>query len=180
MAGTNKHYEILYKLIEAEHSKAQKWKIVDYVLEGQDRFDALIECFFCGEYRICQRAAWPLGELGEPRPEWFVKHLPKIIKNLGQKGNHDSINRNTLRLFQFVDIPERLEGRLLDKCLFFLMNPEAPIAVRALGMTIAAKISRPHPELLTELKMIIREQLEHPQPPGIKGRAKKILAIKQD
>ncbi len=178
MAPINKHYDIIYKLIEAEHSKAQKWKIVNYVKEGQDRFDALVECFFCGEYRICQRAAWPLGEMGQPKPEWFKKHLPRLIKNLGKEGNHDSINRNTLRLLQFIVIPEDLEGLLLDQCLLFLVSPDSPIAVKSLSMTIAAKISKSHPELLEELKMIIREQLEYPQSPGFIGRAKKILKLK--
>jgi hypothetical protein len=50
----------LLKLLRAEHSKKQTDRIVDYIGADKDRFALLMKLFLQGEYRITQRAAWPL------------------------------------------------------------------------------------------------------------------------
>jgi hypothetical protein len=47
----------LLKLLRAEHSKKQTDRIVAYVGDDKERFAAMINLFFKGEYRITQRAA---------------------------------------------------------------------------------------------------------------------------
>ena len=43
-----------------EHSKKQMLKIVKYIGNDQQRFDELMKLFLESEYRITQRAAWPV------------------------------------------------------------------------------------------------------------------------
>jgi hypothetical protein len=44
-----------------EHSKKQTDRIVAFIGADKGRFAVLIKLFFAGEYRITQRAAWPLS-----------------------------------------------------------------------------------------------------------------------
>ena len=51
-----------------EHSKAQCTKIVKWVGSNQQRFDELFDLFLNDEYRVVQRAAWPVS-YPEIKPE---------------------------------------------------------------------------------------------------------------
>jgi hypothetical protein len=54
--------DLLAALTE-EHSKAQCNKIVAYIGNDKKKFAELMKLFFEGEYRITQRAAWPMSLL---------------------------------------------------------------------------------------------------------------------
>ena len=84
--------------ILAEHSKAQTTKIVKWIGHSQERFDQLFQLFLNDEYRVTQRAAWPLSYAVKNHPELIRKHLGKLIKNLEKKGLHDSVKRNSVRI----------------------------------------------------------------------------------
>ena len=43
------------------HSKANCTKIVNWVGSNQTRFDELFNLFLTDEYRVVQRAGWPLS-----------------------------------------------------------------------------------------------------------------------
>src|SRR5215471_1297039 len=77
--------------ILAEHSKANCNKIVRWVGMSQQRFDELFELFLNSEYRINQRAAWPLSDCVAGHPQFIQKHFSKLIKNLHKPGIHDSV-----------------------------------------------------------------------------------------
>ena len=57
-----------------EHSKAQCHKIVAYIGNNQERFNELAALFLYDEYRVAQRAAWPLS--------YCVAAHPGLIKKL--------------------------------------------------------------------------------------------------
>ena len=90
----------LRQTILAEHSKANCNKIVKWVGNSQKRFAELFNLFLKSEYRVNQRAAWPLSYCVIDHPELISPHLAKLVKNLHKPGIHDSIKRNTVRLLQ--------------------------------------------------------------------------------
>ena len=51
-----------------EHSKKQCNAIVEYVGNDAKKFAALMELFLHGEYRITQRAGWPLSDCVRRHP----------------------------------------------------------------------------------------------------------------
>lgn len=59
----------LLKAIEKEHSKTQCEKIVRYVGNDKVRFGELMQLFLKGEYRVTQRAGWPMSICVEKHPE---------------------------------------------------------------------------------------------------------------
>lgn len=164
--------DIKKELIKGQ-SKALKDKIVDYVGPDQNRFNDLIAIFLAGPYRITQRAAWPLSYCVRNHPSLIRSHFAAILKILDQNGIHDAVKRNIMRLLQDVEIPQRYQGRLVEKC-FELMDTNEPIAVRVFAMSVLANITKTQPALKNELKVIIEDQLPYGSAAYL-SRAKKIL-----
>ncbi|HTR29421.1 MAG TPA: hypothetical protein VMH27_09125 [Puia sp.] len=164
----------LKKLLAAEHSKKQTDRIVAYVGDDPKRFATLISLFFEGEYRITQRAAWPLSYCVRHHPELIEPYYKRLLDNLERKDTHVAVVRNTVRLLQDVSIPKRWHGRIMSICFDFVADPETPIAVKAFALTILSNLSQDYPEIRSELRLIIEEQWEQ-STPAFRSRAKRAV-----
>jgi hypothetical protein len=160
--------------LKQEHSKKQTDRIVAYIGADHQRFTQLIDIFFTGEFRITQRAAWPLSNCVRAHPELIEPYFKPLLDNLKRKDIHVAVIRNTVRLLQDVTIPKKHQGRVMSTCFDFLQSPETPIAVKAFSLTILSNLSKEHPDIQGELKLIIEEQWEH-STPAFRSRAKKAL-----
>ena len=164
----------LHQLLRSEHSKKQTDRIVRYIGDDAARFAVLMELFFKGEYRITQRAAWPLSYCVRAHPALIDPYFRPLLDNLARKDIHVAVIRNTVRLLQDVDIPKRYHGRVMSTCFDFIQSAETPIAVKAFSLTILANFSSQYPEIRAELQLIIEDQWEHATA-AFRSRAKKIL-----
>ena len=164
-------------MILAEHSKAQTLKIIKWVGQSQQRFDQLMKLFLQDEYRVTQRAGWPLSYIAIKHPELARKHIGKLIKNLQKKDLHDAVKRNSVRLLQFVDIPTRYHGAIMDTCFRFIQSPTEAVAIKAFSISILEKLLPLYPEIHNEIKLIIEERWDH-ETAAFRSRAKKILNFK--
>ncbi len=160
--------------ILAEHSKAQTNKIIKRVGSDQKRFDELFGLFLNDEYRVVQRAAWPMSYCVINHPELIKKHFSKLVKNLHKPGLHDAVKRNTVRLLQEITIPAKLHGEVMNICFGYITDPKEKVAVKAFSLTILQNLSRLYPEIRNEIKVIIEERWEH-ETAAFRSRAKKIL-----
>ena len=120
----------LLQLLRSEHSKKQTDRIVGYIGDDPTRFATLIDLFFKGEYRITQRAAWPLSYCVRAHPALIGPYFKSLLDNLARKDIHVAVIRNTVRLLQDVDIPKKYHGRVMSTCFEFIQSPETPIAVK--------------------------------------------------
>lgn len=161
--------------LEREHSKSVTIAIVNYIGSDKVRFKTLLDVFLKGDYRLTQRAAWPLSYACIAEPSLVKPHVGKLIGKLQEPGNHPAIARNILRLFQEVEIPEKHQAALIDECLRIITNPSRPVAVVAFAITTAAKLCRPFPELSRELRMVLGELSSQPHTAAIRVRIKKAL-----
>ena len=150
-----------------EHSKTQTNKIIKFIGNDKSRFNKLVEIFLKGEYRITQRAAWPLSYVAIKHPELIKPFFLKLVKKLSEPDNHPAITRNILRIFEEVEIPEKYHGVLINSCIKFIMDVKYPIAIRAFAITVAAKICIHYPDLKRELILILVELKKYPQQPAI-------------
>ncbi len=162
-------------MLEEEHSKRQRDRIVKYIGKDKERFGELMRLFFHGEYRITQRAAWPMSYCVQQHPELIGPYFKRLIDNLAKRGQHDSVIRNTMRVLQDLDIPEKYHGRLMTSCFDFIVSPETPVAIKAFSLTVLQHLSGTYPEIRPELKLIIQDQWERATP-AFRSRAKKILS----
>ena len=164
----------LRETILAEHSKANCNKIVNWVGNSQQRFDELFDLFLNSEYRVNQRAAWPVSYSVIDHPQFIKKHFSKLIKNLHKPGIHDSVKRNSVRLLQHIDIPKKIHGEVMDLCFHYVSSPSEPVAIKAFSLTILQNLSQEYPEIKNELKLIIEDRWPH-ETAAFRSRAKKFL-----
>jgi len=164
----------LRKEILKEHSKAQCTRIVNWVGGNQQRFDELFTLFLNDEFRVVQRAAWPVSYCVDAHPALISKHWKALLGNLKKTGLHNAVKRNSVRLMEDIDIPVKYHGPVMDLCFKFLESPTEALAVKACSMSVLGKLAKQYPEIGKELKLIIEDQLPH-QSAGYKSRAQKIL-----
>jgi len=159
-----------------EHSKAQCAKIVKWVGSDQKRFDELFHLFLHDEYRVVQRAAWPISYCVIACPSLINKHWKKLITYLKKPGLHNAVKRNSVRLMQDLEIPVKFHGEIMDICFRYLESPTEALAVKVFSMTVLSNLAKKYPEIIPELKIIIEDQLPD-QTAGFKSRAKKIIKL---
>ena len=164
----------LRKTILTAHSKAQTEKIVQWIGSDQQRFDELFSLFIHDEYRVVQRASWPLGNAVEAHPSFITPHFSSLLSNLEKPGLHDAVIRNTVRILQFVTIPEKFQGQIMNLCFDYITDPKEKPAVKASSLTVLQNLSRQYPEIKNELKIVIESQWEN-ESAAFRSRATKIL-----
>ena len=158
----------------AEHSKRQVTAIVEFIGDNPKRFAELMKLFFAGEYRLTQRAAWPMNYCAERHPKLILPYLPKLLDCLEREDMHDAVKRNVMRLLQYIEISKRLAGKVYAHAVELLDDPYQPIAVRVFAMSVAARIAKSEPDLMNELRLIVSKHLPH-STAAFKVRAREIL-----
>lgn len=158
-----------------EHSKAQATKICHYIGTDKKRFADLMDIFFHSDYRLNQRSAYVLNMCYDKQPRLVEPYISQLIQNLHNGGLHDTVKRNTVRILQFITLPEELMGEAADICFHYLRSSKEPIAIKAFSMTVLANICHTYPELKNELQPLIEDMLPHGSA-GIKNRGEKILS----
>jgi uncharacterized protein (UPF0262 family) len=81
-----------------------------------------------------------------------------------------------MRVYQWADIPEEIEGKLFDIAIRFLQDSEQPIAVKVFSMTAAHRVVERYPDLANELYEAIRQCMPHGSA-GLKNRGNKTLKM---
>jgi hypothetical protein len=157
-----------------EHSKKQSDAIVRFIGKDPDRFAELMKCFFEGEYRVTQRAAWPMSYCVKAHHELIRPYYKKLLDNLSRHGLHDSIPRNTVRLLQYVEIPEKFHGQVMDTCFKYITSPSTAVAIKAFSISVLQNLTKQYPEIINELKIVIEERWNY-ETAAFRSRAKKIL-----
>jgi hypothetical protein len=164
----------LREQILKEHSKAQCTIIVNWVGASQQRFDELYNLFLNDEYRVVQRAAWPVSNCVMAHPNFIDRHWGSLIKNLQKPNLHNAVKRHSIRLLQDITIPKKYQGQIMDICFKYVESPTEAVAVKAFSLTILSNLSKQYPEIIPEIKLLIEEQLGR-QTAAFKSRAKMFL-----
>jgi hypothetical protein len=167
---------LLEILSERQSSKNVKL-ITAAALEDASIVKELIQIMDKGEARLSQNAAWPISHITDANPNIFVKHQKKLLALLRRTDVHPAVHRNVIRIFHFLKVDEKLEAELLDICFHFLNTKETPIAVKHWGIHIILKLSKKYPDLLNELKAIIKILIQVEEAPAYKYAARKLKLL---
>ena len=161
--------------LEAEHSKALTFSIINYIGDDANRMAELMDCFFSDQYRLCQRASWAVGYMAEKQSRLLEPYLERMILNLN-KPVHDAIMRNTMRVFRDLPtIPDELLGITADVCFRYVTTPSVAVAIRCFAMRVLEKICRKVPELKEEVRLIIKDLMQYETAPAFTSAAKDVL-----
>ena len=126
-----------------------------YVGRDADRFNELVAVFLKGDHPIAQRAANVLVNTAAGVPDLIRPHFDLLLDVLDNGGVHNAVTRNIIRVMQFVDVPDELDGRAFDICLRMIDDPREPSANRAFAITAAARIAKGEPDLLREVGLVL-------------------------
>ncbi|NML23766.1 hypothetical protein HHL16_22990 [Pseudoflavitalea sp. G-6-1-2] len=165
----------LLSTILAKHSKEQTDLIVKYIGKDPKRFADLMNLFLKGEYRVTQRAAWPMRICGINHPELVKPWYGKLMQKMKEPGVHNSVLRNTLRLLQYVPLPEKYHGEIMTACFDWMADITAPAAVKAFSITLLHQLSGKYPEIGDELAFIIKDRWDE-ETAAFRSRGRKVLA----
>jgi hypothetical protein len=157
-----------------EHSKSHALTIANYACESKKNFRELMNCFLDDQYRLAQRAAWSVCFAAKKKPEMVYPHIKDLVSVLEKKNVHDAVIRNSVRVLQEIEIPEKYHGEVMNACFQFLEKPSTAVAIKAFSLTTLFNLSKKYPDIKPELKLIINDSLEH-ETAAFKSRAKKIL-----
>lgn len=169
----------LKRQLLVEHSKKNTELIRDFVGEDPNRIAALLHCFFSEEVKVSQRAAMVVSAVFDNTPAAIVPYTTQLIDNLIDNTQHVAIKRCTIRILQFIQIPEDRMSLVFDLCLQSIIDVKEPIAIKAFSMSVALNICKAHPELKHEVIPILQLELERNDSAGVLNRGKKVLKTLQ-
>ncbi|PTB95968.1 hypothetical protein C9994_09445 [Marivirga lumbricoides] len=153
--------------------KPEAVELTQKVANDEILFSQLMTAFLASNMRVTQRAAWIISHCAEIKPELLLGYLKPMLQNLYNKPT-DAVKRNTLRVFQFVELPEDCHEMAVDKCFQYLENRKEAVAIQVFAMSVIAKLIPYYPELKNDLQLILEDRLPTASA-GYKSRAKKVL-----
>ncbi len=162
--------------LSREHSKSLAQQIADISAQKPSKLKELMACFFDDDLRICQRSSWSVGLLGVKHPHLLIPYLRPMIDGLSHP-KHDAMVRNTLRVWEEMDIPEEYEGEIFEIAFNYLVSPKYAVAIRAFSIALAAKISSKYPDLKNEVLAELINQQEYAEKAAIRFRLKKYIKL---
>lgn len=153
----------LAKQLAKAHSRANADLILDWLYKNQARTQVLMELVKSKEvdFKIIQRAAMVLGDLGRACPDWLLPYHADLL-DLVHAYDHPALPRAVTRYFSelpLAKINEENQGRLLDMSFAYLGNPQATVTVRVFSMATLLKFTKLYPELRDEVKTMVEEVL---------------------
>lgn len=165
------------KQLLKEHSRANADLVLNHVLKDRKRVSALLDAFLTGEYRVVQRSAMVVGNLGRLKPDWLKPWHQRMIA-AADPAPHPSVSRNVMRYFSELplsSIDEENQGPLLDLAFRLTEDQAEAVAIRVFGMTVVFNFCVLYPELKDELRGIIELTIAEGTTPGFRSRGGKIL-----
>jgi len=161
-------------MLLAEHSKAQCLRIISHVGTSQKRFDELFNHFTGKDPILTQRASWPVSYIIEAHPKLIFKHFGKLVKHMQDPQAHVAVKRNSMRLLQNVEIPEKFQGEIMNLCFEYITRINEAAAVKAFALTVLENLCKIYPEIKPEIITIIETQWEF-EGPAFRARARRII-----
>ncbi len=141
------------------------------------QLSALIKLALEKDPLLSSRAMWVLSHCSDIDSTFVKPYYSTLILNLQNKPLHDGVIRSTLRLFQEHEVPEEHQSFLIDKCYEYVKNPAEAIAIRSFAITVIYHISKPYPELLHELNLLLLHLSTNEASPGMISKLKNTMAL---
>jgi hypothetical protein len=166
----------LVELVAGSGSRKSVELIIRLVGSDAKRFDELMVVFLGDDEELARRAAWPISYIATEHPGLMKKWFARVVKILNRPDLHPAMYRNVFRFLQTYPVPKRFQAELFDHALAFMNNPKHPPAIRAFAMMTAMNVAGSHPELYSEIELIVKQLMTEPSP-AIRSRGRRILSL---
>ena len=145
----------------AKYVKLNNSKLIDLVSLLKTKDDFL-------QYRV----SWCLSTCYDLKVPNISLHC-EVLMNTLLSSSSSSVKRNLLRVLQWIDIPEKHHGNLINSCFSFVDDINEPVAVKAFSLGILEKMCGFYPDLKKEL-LLVCENHRNTKSAGIKSRINRI------
>lgn len=159
--------------LSKEHSRANTNVITQAIGNNRSEFKKIIDIIYNEKAPLPQRASWVLAAVNDKHPELLKPYLLKFIDTICQF-KIDGIKRNMMVVLASQNIPEKLQGKLVNLCFDLMLSSDETVAVKVHAMQAIANIAKYHPELKNELIAAIQDQLPKTTP-AFYARAKHVV-----
>lgn len=149
-------------------------KIAKHAIANKTVFEELMTHYIGENQRLAQMASWCVSHAVDIDTTIILPHIHNLVDIIHTTNKHDAVIRNSIRILQFVEIPEYLQGKVMNKCFEFIEQPSYPAAFKAYSLTVLFNLSMIYPDIKPELKTII-EILLPTESAAFKSRGKRIL-----
>ncbi|MCF8378837.1 MAG: hypothetical protein K9H49_04620 [Bacteroidales bacterium] len=161
------------KQLLQETSRFNADYIAHEISGDKEKFAVLMNIYLDGEDPFPQKAAWVAEIVSSIYPELIQPYLKQIVKKL-PGFTHPGSRRNALKILMRTEIPEKLQGPLIDICFQWLSGNDQPVAIKVYAMQIIENHLKLYPELAYELREVIEDQWER-NSVGFKSRGRMVL-----
>jgi len=134
------------------------WDTLSQVcLSNDEALNDVMQIIIYGEFPYVQRAAAIVNKVHDKKPSKLIPYIDMMIDRLSDDV-HDAVLRNIFRIFQSHNFSEAQESKVMNQAFNHFQNRESAIAIRVFAMTTLVKLAEKYPELLNEIKSIVREE----------------------
>ena len=129
-----------------------------------------------GEHPIGMHFSWLIGDIVSDAPE---EVFPSITYFFSRRNDFPfpGFKRSLAKMMYLAGIPEEIEGEALDEMFNWVMNPQEAIAVKHYSLKCLMEICKQHPDLRSELLLVMEGQLDLHTPTYQKRVAKWMRSV---
>jgi hypothetical protein len=144
------------------------------IAANDEHYNLLMEVALYDSTPKSWRAAYLVDKINDGRPGLLMPFLDKMIDQVIAEKNH-SKKRHFLKLISMNGLTEAQQGKMFDFCIGTLTSEKETVAVRAHAMQILHNIAVKEPELISEVVLMIENELDKHPTAGIKSRGTKLV-----
>jgi hypothetical protein len=108
-------------LLETFPSRIEVDLLIKETGDSVEKFRSLLDLALTGRDPMAWRAAWILDGVAEKHPGLATPHVGEIIRKLPGLKSKGTL-RSMLRLLCRYEIPEEVQGLLIDLCFSYLIS----------------------------------------------------------
>lgn len=136
--------------------------------------DALIVALKGSDKTVARKAAWVVSTLAELDKDAVSLYAEDFIDVIVGSDDY-SVIREILKIFLLIVPPANAEGKLIDSCFRFILQPASDTAVKYTSMRIISRAAKRYPELNSELKECLHTVMPNVTAP-LQWQMKKLIA----
>jgi len=110
--------------------------------------------------KLAMRYMWLLGHLAEVRPKLLFGYMSHLFAKRHMHNTITGLHRSLVKMLTFTGVPEDIQGLVVDQIFEWCLDPEIQVAVKVYGITVLVDLCKIYPELETELKAVIHDQMD--------------------
>lgn len=147
--------------------------MIAYMKEQPGEYEEAVRLAVSNDQPYSWRAAWLLWSCMEENDPRLKKHTAKFIKALD--GKKDGHQREIIKILMKMDLTERQESLLFDKCVSLWEQTALSPSIRYTAFHFIRRIASKYPELKKEISALFQPHFITPLSPGAKNGINRML-----